>query len=113
MALVLAPFALAVLVACIVTHQFTWLYLLPTVFGFLFGAIVTRSLREGRHEDNTGVFERNEDPLGYWFGVAWSGAAYLLFIGVVIMIAYQIELTGEIPTLKRERKTTNSASEVG
>ncbi|QIF03320.1 hypothetical protein [Roseimicrobium sp. ORNL1] len=100
MILVLAPHVLAILVACIITQKFTWLYLVPLVFGFVPGAVVTRSLREGRHEDNWGTFEREKDPLGYWFGVACWSVFYLLSLALVIVLAYQLELHGEIPRRK-------------
>ncbi|RBP45745.1 hypothetical protein DES53_102127 [Roseimicrobium gellanilyticum] len=97
MALVLAPHVLATLGACIITQKFTWLYLIPLVFGFGPGAIVTQSLREGRHEDNWGTFERAKAPVMYWFGVVCWSVFYLLSLALVIVLAYQLELRGEIP----------------
>jgi hypothetical protein len=100
MAMVLAPHLLALLVACIITHRFTLLYLFPLVFGFVASAVLTRSLREGRHEDNWGTFEREQNPVGYWFGVACWSVFYFLTLALVIVFAYQLEIHGEIPLRK-------------
>jgi hypothetical protein len=100
MALVLAPHVLATLVACIITQKFTWLYLVPLLFGFVPGALVTQSLREGKHEDNWGTFERKKAPGMYWFGVTCWSVFYLLSLALVIVMAYQLELHGEIPMRK-------------
>lgn len=95
MAVVLAPYLLAVLIACVVTAKFTWVYLVPVGFGFLFGAVLARSFREGKHEDNSGIVERKKDPVGFWFSVTLMGAGYLLPLYIIAKIAYQLHIYGE------------------
>ncbi|MEZ0274345.1 MAG: hypothetical protein ACAH88_05525 [Roseimicrobium sp.] len=85
-----------------ITQKFTWVYLFPIVFGFFFGAVLTRSLREGRHEDNSGVVEREKDPVGFWFRVILVGAAYLLPLYITGKIAYQLEYYGELPQRRQQ-----------
>lgn len=100
MALVLTPHVLAVIAACVIIHRISLLYLFPVAFGFLCGSVVSQSVREGRHEDNLGIFERKKDPVGYWFGVVSWSFFYLLSLALVIVLAYQLELHGEIPMQK-------------